>query len=230
MNKEDFQNIIEILTQKVKACDDHLGQILLTSDLENLTIAKAKDLREFCISELNDMNRICTAELYHIIGMGNLTSIQQSKFLKLLKEYLKYRSDMKTIAFNFVKFENIPNLPTYSEYILETLGKIKLTSEIRGGAARTYKLIDDLECEEDKNVVVKENKIYVKTTYAKHFLKSIYTKADNKMLDKLKKACEENKSYSGFIWARCSENVFEGLVDDTGMFNKVKTIYGGPSK
>ena len=76
------------------------------------------------------MDQIIQKDLYHIIGMGNLTVSQHNLFIKLIKEYLSFRSDMKTIAGPF-SIENIPGLPSQSEYKLARFGNIKLVSNTR---------------------------------------------------------------------------------------------------
>ena len=77
------------------------------------------------------MDAIISTDLYHIIGMGELTVTQTNTFLKLIKEYMSFRLDIKTIASNLT-VENIPGLPSQSEYKLARFGNIVLKSKCRG--------------------------------------------------------------------------------------------------
>lgn len=63
----------------------------------------------------------------HILGMGNLTPVQTSKLVSVFKNYMTYRSDIKSISMSSPK--SIPNIPTTAEYKLSVLGNYKLKSK-----------------------------------------------------------------------------------------------------
>lgn len=59
--------------------------------------------------------------------MGNLTPVQTSKLVSVFKNYMAYRSDIKSISMSSPK--SIPNIPTTAEYKLSVLGNYKLKSK-----------------------------------------------------------------------------------------------------
>jgi len=141
MNTENFEKIIDGLQKRIAACNLRLGFILTTEDLNNLTIQEARTLKYWAKNEQSKMDRIIGTDLYHIIGMGELTVTQMNLFIKLIKEYLSFRSDIKAIASNLT-LENIPGLPATSEYILTGFGNIKLVSATRS-RGEAASVIDD---------------------------------------------------------------------------------------
>ena len=140
MTNDNFETIKATLEKRIAACNLRLGFILTTEDLNQLTIQEARTLKYWAKNEQAKMDRIITTDLYHIIGMGELTVTQMNLFIKLIKEYLAFRSDIKAIASNLT-IENIPELPTVSEYTLTGFGNIKLVSKTRdrGEAASVIK-------------------------------------------------------------------------------------------
>jgi len=133
MNKETFAIIEENLTARINECKLHLDSILTTEDLKNITIGEAQKLKDWCIREAAIMTEIVMVDFYHVIGMGELTVLQTNTFIKLIKEYVSYRSDLKVIG-NKLDLEHLPELPSQSTFTLRQLGNIKLKSKIRGRA------------------------------------------------------------------------------------------------
>lgn len=131
MNKDTFQIIQTNLENRINECKSHLDHILTTEDLKNITINEAQELKVWAKKESAIMTEIVMVDFYHIIGMGELTVLQTNTFIKLIKEYMKYRSDLKTIGAHF-SLDNLPDLPSSSEFTLKQLGDITLTSKIRG--------------------------------------------------------------------------------------------------
>ncbi len=157
MNKKDFDTIIYVLDKHIEDCKTHLDNILTTSDLENITIKQLLELREFCRKESNEMTEICMVDFYHVIGMGDLTVIQQNTFIKKMKEYMSYRSDIKCIS-TMKELDSLPKLPSASSFTLKRLGSILLTSKIRGRgeAAQVF----NEECEvADYHIAKAESKL-----------------------------------------------------------------------
>lgn len=131
MNKENFEIIKTNLEARIAACKLHLDHIITTEDLKNISVGEAQALKVWAKQEQSIMDQVITAEFYHIVGMGELTVTQMNLFIKLMKEYMNYRSDIKTISWN-LSIDNLPGLPSQSEYKLKHLGNFKLASKIRG--------------------------------------------------------------------------------------------------
>ena len=130
MNKDTFETLKTTLEKRIAVCNEKLGFILTTEDLKNLTLGEAQALKSWAKTEQGKMDKIIGVDLYHIIGMGELSAVQTNLFLKLIKEYMSFRSDIKTIAMNLT-IDNIPGLPSESEYKLSLFGGIKLKSKVR---------------------------------------------------------------------------------------------------
>lgn len=128
MNKETFERFMTLLQVRIDKCKLFLGGIKTTDDLKKLTIQEALELQNFCRAEEALQTKIVQCDLYHIIGMGDLTPPQMMKFTYGIKEYLKYRSTIKTIAMNFDKISTLPGLPVSSFYKTHGFGGLSLSS------------------------------------------------------------------------------------------------------
>ena len=128
MNKETFERFMTLLQVRIEKCERLLGGIKTTDDLKKLTIQEALELQSFCRAEEALQTKIVQCDLYHIIGMGDLTPPQMMKFTYGIKEYLKYRSTIKTIAMNFDKISTLPGLPVSSFYKTHGFGGLSLSS------------------------------------------------------------------------------------------------------
>ena len=128
MNKETFERFMTLLQVRIEKCERLLGDIKTTDDLKKLTIQEALELQNFCRAEESLQTKIVQCDLYHIIGMGDLTPPQMMKFTYGIKEYLKYRSTIKTIAMNFDKISTLPGLPVSSFYKTHGFGGLSLSS------------------------------------------------------------------------------------------------------
>lgn len=128
MNKETFERFMTLLKVRIEKCELFLGGIKTTDDLKKLTIQEAIELQNFCRAEESLQTKIVQCDLYHIIGMGDLTPPQMMKFTYSIKEYLKYRSTIKTIAMNFDKISALPGLPVSSFYKTHGFGGLSLSS------------------------------------------------------------------------------------------------------
>lgn len=145
MKKEQFAIIMSNLEARVSFCKKHLDAINTTTDLTRLTIANAVDLKSFCIAEEEIMTRICMVDLYHIIGMGKLTPPQMMKFTYLAQEYLQYRPRIKSIAKNLDSILSLPKIPVETQYKLQGLGDITLSSDF----SDCYDVLEDTASIED---------------------------------------------------------------------------------
>ena len=121
MNKELFIKIQAALEAHISSCQDYLFGLETTDDLKKLTLGQAQDLQRFCKAEESAMTKFAQGDLYHLIGMGDLTPPQMMKLTYLAKDWLQYRSTIKTLAFNFEQISKLPGLPVSSAY------KLKLT-------------------------------------------------------------------------------------------------------
>ena len=146
MNQETFEIIKTNLETRINACKVHLDHIQTTEDLSNISIKEFIELKSFAKKEQVDMTEIIMVDLYHILGMGELTVSQRNLFLKLINEYMSYRSDIKMLSV-VDNIEKLPKLPSRSSFTLHKLGNITLTSKLRG------------RCDEDIEPVVESVKV-----------------------------------------------------------------------
>ena len=134
MNKEIFTKIQSRLEARISKCEFVLWGIETTEDLRKLTIERVQHLQRFCKEEESVMNKFVQSDLYHLIGMGNLTAPQMMKLTYLTKDWLKYRSTIKTIAMNLDKISQLPGLPAHSSYRLRLWDDIVLSSDVSAPA------------------------------------------------------------------------------------------------
>ena len=66
-------------------------------------------------------------DLYHIIGMGDLSVPQMMKFIFLMKAYLAYRPNIKSISKGFDSMTNLPKIPVKTKFKLLALCDLTLT-------------------------------------------------------------------------------------------------------
>jgi hypothetical protein len=130
MNKEVFTKIQSRLEARISKCELALSGIETTEDLKQLTIERAQLLQRFCREEEAVMTKFVQNDLYHLIGMGQLTPPQMAKLTYLTRDWLSFRSTVKTIAMNLDKISQLPGLPAHSSYKLRTWDDITLSSDI----------------------------------------------------------------------------------------------------
>ena len=127
MKKEEFDLVISALQERLDNCEKYLGDIQTTEDLKNITIKQALELRDFCVAEVEKMTKIAMVDLYHIIGMGDLSVPQMMKFIFLMKAYLAYRPNIKSISKGFDSMTNLPKIPVKTKFKLLALCDLTLT-------------------------------------------------------------------------------------------------------
>ena len=127
MKKEEFDLVIGALQERLDNCEKYLGEIQTTEDLKNITIGQALELKDFCITEVEKMTKIAMVDLYHIIGMGDLSVPQMMKFVFLMKAYLAYRPNIKSISKGFDSMTNLPKIPVKTKFKLLALCDLTLT-------------------------------------------------------------------------------------------------------
>ena len=127
MKKEEFDLVISALQERLDNCEKYLGEIKTTEDLKNITIGQALELKDFCVAEVEKMTKIAMVDLYHIIGMGDLSVPQMMKFIFLMKAYLSYRPNIKSISKGFDSMTNLPKIPVKTKFKLLALCDLTLT-------------------------------------------------------------------------------------------------------
>ena len=127
MKKEEFDLVISALQKRLNNCEKYLGEIKTTEDLKNITIGQALELRDFCVAEVEKMTKIAMVDLYHIIGMGDLSVPQMMKFIFLMKAYLAYRPNIKSISKGFDSMTDLPKIPVKTKFKLLALCDLTLT-------------------------------------------------------------------------------------------------------
>ena len=127
MKKEEFDLVISALQERLDNCEKYLGEIQTTEDLKNITIGQALELRDFCVAEVEKMTKIAMVDLYHIIGMGDLSVPQMMKFVFMMKAYLAYRPNIKSISKGFDSMTNLPKIPVKTKFKLLALCDLTLT-------------------------------------------------------------------------------------------------------
>lgn len=128
MKKEEFDLVISALQERLDNCEKYLGEIKTTEDLKNITIGQALELRDFCVAEVEKMTKIAMVDLYHIIGMGDLSVPQMMKFVFMMKAYLAYRPNIKSISKGFDSMTNLPKIPVKTKFKLLALCDLTLTA------------------------------------------------------------------------------------------------------
>ena len=127
MKKEEFDLVISALQERLDNCEKYLGEIKTTEDLKNITIGQALELRDFCVAEVEKMTKIVMVDLYHIIGMGDLSVPQMMKFVFMMKAYLAYRPNIKSISKGFDSITELPKIPVRTKFKLLALCDLTLT-------------------------------------------------------------------------------------------------------
>lgn len=125
MEKTQFNSIIENYTKVAEEAERFIELFNGDFDLNNLTIKDFKQLIDKARSLQKKTDQILQAELYHLIGMGNLTSTQTSKLCAIIKRISSSRSYFKPVAGYILN--KLPEVPDKSSYKCEIAG-IKLNS------------------------------------------------------------------------------------------------------
>ena len=194
MKKEEFDLVISALQERLNNCEKYLGEIKTTEDLKNITIKQALELKDFCVAEVEKMTKIAMVDLYHIIGMGDLSVPQMMKFIFLMKAYLSYRPNIKSISRGFDSMTDLPKIPVKTKFKLLALCDLTLTAG------------EDEEAFED-NATIDE--------YTE--LKKVNVKADEEVSEKTDK---EQITVQGDCFSIVEQTVMVDM-DRLGEFHKV---------
>ena len=135
MKKEEFTKIIAALDERISKCEEHFGGIGDVIDFEDLSIKHIHAMIDFANSEHEVMTKIAMVDLYHILGMGKLSSSQLAKFNNKMCKYLSYRPFIGETRRQFKNLYDIPKHTSNRSYNLIGLCDLEL------------KIGDELACE-----------------------------------------------------------------------------------
>lgn len=124
MNKKDYDLLIKNLDQVIADCYDIDTKFSSSEAVSRWTV---KELQNNCKKARELQSRtdaILKTECYHIIGMGNLSVSQSTKFVKKIKTLGELRSKIKVLA--SIQDVNIPDVPKSAEYKCSLLNDKKL--------------------------------------------------------------------------------------------------------
>ena len=211
MKQEIFDIIRTNLESRINSCKEHLDHIQTTEDLANISIREFVELKSFAKKEQVAMTEIVMVDLYHVLGMGELTVQQRNVFLKLINEYLSYRSDIKMLSV-VDNIEKLPKLPSGSSFKLRRLGDITLVSKLRGRCDGTTEPVvetvkvedygeakhnDQAQAIEFDSIKLQGNAIEFNQEDVEDVI-SIVNPAANK--DKIFKAADSRIAYCDIVW------------------------------
>lgn len=114
MQKELFEQVIAKYQAVLEECEAFVKLFEDTTDLEELSIKDFKELITKAQKLQGKADGILHNELYHLIGMGNLTSVQTSKLCAVIKKIASTRSYFKPVA-GYV-LNKLPKVPDKSDY------------------------------------------------------------------------------------------------------------------
>ena len=235
MKKEEFDLVISALQERLDNCEKYLGEIKTTEDLKNITIGQALELRDFCVAEVEKMTKIAMVDLYHIIGMGDLSVPQMMKFIFLMKAYLAYRPNIKSISKGFDSMTNLPKIPVKTKFKLLALCDLTLTVGEDEEAFEDNATIDEytelkkvnVKADEEVGEKTDEEQITVQSDcfsivdqtvmvdmgrlgeFSKILTKGTKVKCD---LTKLITKIINNKTYFGIEWTDAENNIAAGKI------------------
>lgn len=134
MKKEEFTKIIAALDERILKCEEHFGGIGDVIDFEDLSIKHIHAMIDFANSEHEVMTKIAMVDLYHILGMGKLSSSQLAKFNNKMCKYLSYRPFIGETRRQFKNLYDIPKHISNRSYSLIGLCdlELKIGDELSG--------------------------------------------------------------------------------------------------
>lgn len=193
MKAEQFEILYNNMEARVLECRKFLENVKTKEDLESLSVKDIKALKDFCDTEVIKQTNILMVDLYHVIGMTDLTVVQLSKFIKLIKEYASYRPDIKAIAKSVLDVYNLPNIPTGTYFKALELGlevkcsrgnedEVKYENETVDSYTNKHNMVSGLHASEieefdtsgkvlmDKDLAVKNYGCYLEEINNKYYL------------------------------------------------------------
>jgi hypothetical protein len=228
MQLTEFQILMSHLEARINLCASQLKEIHSTNDLRRLTIARAADLKNFCTSEEEIMTKICMVDLYHIIGMGELTPPQMMKFTYAIQKYLKYRPVIKAIAKHLDSIFELPKIPVATQYKLQGLGDITLTSGF-GEVEVDHASVEDYKQSKQQTLLpfrLEGSQIRVDMTQFDYFV-SLMTNLFKSPLsaDNFRKKITARGEYIGVEWTVYTGSEAIGQIKSAESFTKLSGYY-----
>ncbi len=249
MIKQDFDKITTALETRINECEKYLANIKTTDDLANMTLKDLAALREFCKNESAVMTEIIMVDFYHIIGMGNLTAIQEAKFIKQMKKYMSFRTNMKSLAsqLNTLSLDDLPEIPAKSKFKLKALCDLTLYSSKEAEAdantafEETAEVLDYKEArdqvaankaveEQAQKIIINDKTRTIEINDVNYFVSTVVNNHGAKV-DNVMKAIDEHKSVVGvtFITGSCAENKAKGIMSGSSQVNTIRHILKMPA-
>lgn len=237
MEKEQFQKIMEALDSRLRACSNQLHDIYSTDDLSKISLARAVELKSFCVSEEEIMTNIAMVDVYHLIGMGELTPPQMTKFMYSMQKYLKFRPTIKAIAKWAGDVFDLPRIPVETQYKLQGLGSITLYSNYENKDACEV----DSSCVDDYNSMkagqantedsklpfkISDNQIRVDMTQFEYFV-ALATNISKTPLnaDNFRRKIINLGEYLGIQWQEYNEWEASGQFTSSDIRNRLTGYY-----
>lgn len=223
MEKEYFEKLDTALKVRIEMCESFLHDIHTTDDLRKLTLDEAAKLIRFCRTEIGYMDKVCNSDIYHIIGMGNLTPPQMMQFTFALKDYLQYRSLIKTLAFNFDKITTLPGIPVTSKYKISLADLILSSGD---GTTVQYESATGPDITGDLPFVLNEKEITVDLSRFADFLSIMSSIFNCGFSESTARSRITNLGeYMGVKWKTCSETEATGKFKSENMWGHVKAFW-----
>lgn len=124
MNKKDYELLMKNLDKIILECQDIDAKFSSSEAILKWTV---KEYQNNCIKARELQSKtdiILKTDCYHIIGMGNLTVSQSTRFIKKIKILGEMRSKIKILA--SAQGVMIPDVPKTAEYKCSLLNDKKL--------------------------------------------------------------------------------------------------------
>ena len=124
MNKKDYDLLIKNLDKVIEECKNINDKFSSSEAILKWTIKEYQNNYNKARELQSKTDVILKTDCYHIIGMGNLSVSQSTKFIKKIKTLGELRSKIKVLA--SVQDVMVPNVPKTAEYKCSLLNDKKL--------------------------------------------------------------------------------------------------------
>ena len=124
MNAKDYELLMKNLDKVILECQDINVKFSSSEAILKWTVKEYQNNCNKARELQSKTDIILKTDCYHIIGMGNLSVSQSTKFIKRIKILGELRSKIKVLA--SVQDVMIPNVPKTAEYKCSLLNNKKL--------------------------------------------------------------------------------------------------------
>lgn len=125
MKNSDYEVVIKNIVEQINECESVLSQYYSSHDFSKMSVQHINSTITSCRKLHSNMDKFVGSDLYHLIGMANLNAAQMSKIVKLTKELLKYRDDVKF----FASYNTIP-IPKRNSGAYKLSSGVELIKEV----------------------------------------------------------------------------------------------------